>query len=173
MLLKFNIYDLFFLSFIQLVLSTMLVLSPARGIGARYRWPGRGVRVRARRERDRVERGEGQLFHEAPGLRELGVRLAGKAGDEVRREMEARVQTHRACRERSVALRHDAAAHPLEDAERARLPRQLQTRDDGARVGGEIDEGLAGLHGLERGEPDPARRRVVFEPRQERSEEHT
>ena len=40
MLLKFNIYDLFFLSFIQLVLSTMLVLSPARGIGARYRWTG-------------------------------------------------------------------------------------------------------------------------------------
>jgi len=40
MLLKFNIYDLFFLSFVQLVLSTMLVLSPARTIGARFRWTG-------------------------------------------------------------------------------------------------------------------------------------
>jgi cellulose synthase/poly-beta-1,6-N-acetylglucosamine synthase-like glycosyltransferase len=40
MFLKFNIYDLFFLSFVQLVLSTMLVLSPARTIGARFRWTG-------------------------------------------------------------------------------------------------------------------------------------
>ncbi|HEX2745510.1 MAG TPA: glycosyltransferase [Streptosporangiaceae bacterium] len=40
MLLKFNIYDLFFLSFVQLVLSTILVLSPARTIGARFRWTG-------------------------------------------------------------------------------------------------------------------------------------
>jgi len=40
MLLKFNIYDLFFLSFVQLVLSTILVLSPARGMGARFRWTG-------------------------------------------------------------------------------------------------------------------------------------
>jgi cellulose synthase/poly-beta-1,6-N-acetylglucosamine synthase-like glycosyltransferase len=40
MLLKFNIYDLFFLSFVQLVLSTMLVLSPARGVGTRFRWTG-------------------------------------------------------------------------------------------------------------------------------------
>src|ERR1700689_4417749 len=40
MFLKFNIYDLFFLSFIQLVLSTILVLSPARTIGARFRWTG-------------------------------------------------------------------------------------------------------------------------------------
>jgi cellulose synthase/poly-beta-1,6-N-acetylglucosamine synthase-like glycosyltransferase len=40
MLLKFNIYDLFFLAFVQLVLSTILVLSPARGIGARFRWTG-------------------------------------------------------------------------------------------------------------------------------------
>jgi cellulose synthase/poly-beta-1,6-N-acetylglucosamine synthase-like glycosyltransferase len=39
-LLKFNIYDLFFLSFVQLVLSTLLVLSPARGIGTRFRWTG-------------------------------------------------------------------------------------------------------------------------------------
>ena len=114
-----------------------------------------------------MERGEGQLLHEAPRLPELGVRLAGKAGDEVRREVEARVQTHRARRERAVALRHDAAAHPLEDAERARLQRQMKVRDHGARGGGEIDEGLAGLHGLERGEPDPARGRVVFEPRKE------
>jgi cellulose synthase/poly-beta-1,6-N-acetylglucosamine synthase-like glycosyltransferase len=40
MFLKFNIYDLFFLSFVQLVLSTILVLSPARTIGARFRWTG-------------------------------------------------------------------------------------------------------------------------------------
>ncbi len=40
MLLKFNIYDLFFLSFVQLVLSTVLVLSPARGLGTRFRWTG-------------------------------------------------------------------------------------------------------------------------------------
>jgi len=40
MLLKFNIFDLFFVSFVQLVLSTILVLSPARGIGARFRWTG-------------------------------------------------------------------------------------------------------------------------------------
>ncbi len=40
MLLKFSIFDLFFLSFVQLVLSTMLVLSPARGVGTRFRWTG-------------------------------------------------------------------------------------------------------------------------------------
>ena len=40
MLLKFNIYDLFVLSFIQLILSTVLVLSPARDIGTRLRWTG-------------------------------------------------------------------------------------------------------------------------------------
>ena len=129
--------------------------------------PGRGVGVRARREREHVERGEGQLFHEAQRLVELRVRLAGKAGNEVRREVEARVRTHRARRERAVALRHDAAAHPLEDAERARLQRQMEVRDDDARRRDEIDEGLAGFHGLERGEPDPARGRVVLEPREE------
>ena len=40
MLLKFSIFDLFFLSFVQLVLSTVLVLSPARGVGTRFRWTG-------------------------------------------------------------------------------------------------------------------------------------
>ncbi len=40
MLLKFNIFDLFCLSFVQLVLSTVLVLSPARGVGTRFRWTG-------------------------------------------------------------------------------------------------------------------------------------
>ena len=40
MLLKFNLYDLFFLSFVQLILSTVLVLSPARDIGTRFRWTG-------------------------------------------------------------------------------------------------------------------------------------
>ena len=40
MLLKFSLYDLFYLSFVQLMLSTVLVLSPARGIGTRFRWTG-------------------------------------------------------------------------------------------------------------------------------------
>jgi cellulose synthase/poly-beta-1,6-N-acetylglucosamine synthase-like glycosyltransferase len=40
MFLKFNLFDLFYLSFIQLVLSTVLVLSPARAIGTRFRWTG-------------------------------------------------------------------------------------------------------------------------------------
>ena len=34
------LYDLLFLSFVQLILSTVLVLSPARGIGSRFRWTG-------------------------------------------------------------------------------------------------------------------------------------
>jgi hypothetical protein len=38
MLLKFNLYDLFVLSFVQLIVSTVLVLSPAREIGTRFRW---------------------------------------------------------------------------------------------------------------------------------------
>ena len=40
MLLKLNLYDLFVLSFVQLMLSTVLVLSPARDIGTRLRWTG-------------------------------------------------------------------------------------------------------------------------------------
>ena len=40
MLLKFNFYNLFVLSFVQLVVSTVLVLSPAREIGTRFRWTG-------------------------------------------------------------------------------------------------------------------------------------
>lgn len=36
----FNLYDLFVLCFVQLVLSTVLVLSPARVVGTRYRWTG-------------------------------------------------------------------------------------------------------------------------------------
>ena len=43
MLLKFNLFDLFYLSFIQLILSTVLVLSPARGVGTRFRWTGSRV----------------------------------------------------------------------------------------------------------------------------------
>jgi hypothetical protein len=42
-LLKFNLFDLFYLSFIQLMLSTVLVLSPARGVGTRFRWTGSRV----------------------------------------------------------------------------------------------------------------------------------
>ena len=40
MLLNFDIYDLFVFSFVQLILATVLVLSPAREIGARFRWTG-------------------------------------------------------------------------------------------------------------------------------------
>src|SRR5579859_1552155 len=40
MLLKFNLYDLFVLAFVQLIVSTVLVLSPARDIGNRFRWTG-------------------------------------------------------------------------------------------------------------------------------------
>ena len=40
MLLKFNLYDLFVLSFVQLIVATVLVLSPAREIGTRFRWTG-------------------------------------------------------------------------------------------------------------------------------------
>jgi cellulose synthase/poly-beta-1,6-N-acetylglucosamine synthase-like glycosyltransferase len=36
----FNLYDLFVLCFVQLVLSTLLVLSPARDVGTRYQWTG-------------------------------------------------------------------------------------------------------------------------------------
>ena len=40
MLLNFNLYDLYFLSFVELIVSTVLVLSPAREISARFRWTG-------------------------------------------------------------------------------------------------------------------------------------
>jgi cellulose synthase/poly-beta-1,6-N-acetylglucosamine synthase-like glycosyltransferase len=40
LLLDFNLYALSVLSFVQLIVSTLLVLSPAREIGARYRWTG-------------------------------------------------------------------------------------------------------------------------------------
>lgn len=35
-----SLYDLSFLSFVQLILSTVLMLSPARDIGTRFRWTG-------------------------------------------------------------------------------------------------------------------------------------
>jgi cellulose synthase/poly-beta-1,6-N-acetylglucosamine synthase-like glycosyltransferase len=40
MLLHFNVFDFYYLSFIQLIVSTVLVLSPARSLGTRYRWTG-------------------------------------------------------------------------------------------------------------------------------------
>ena len=40
MLHEFNLYDLFILCFVQLVVSTVLVLSPARDLGTRFRWTG-------------------------------------------------------------------------------------------------------------------------------------
>ncbi len=43
MLREFSLYDLFVLSFVQLVLSTVLVLSPARELGTRFRWTGSKV----------------------------------------------------------------------------------------------------------------------------------
>jgi cellulose synthase/poly-beta-1,6-N-acetylglucosamine synthase-like glycosyltransferase len=39
-LLKFSLYDLYVLSFVQLIVSAVLVLSPAREIGIRFRWTG-------------------------------------------------------------------------------------------------------------------------------------
>ena len=43
MLREFSLYDLFVLCFVQLVVSTVLVLSPARMIGTRFRWTGSRV----------------------------------------------------------------------------------------------------------------------------------
>ena len=40
MLHEFNLYDLFVLCFVQLVVSTVLVLSPARYVGTRFQWTG-------------------------------------------------------------------------------------------------------------------------------------
>jgi cellulose synthase/poly-beta-1,6-N-acetylglucosamine synthase-like glycosyltransferase len=40
---QFNFYDLFILGVVQLVLSTVLVLSPARNLGVRFRWTGSRV----------------------------------------------------------------------------------------------------------------------------------
>ncbi|HLN40871.1 MAG TPA: hypothetical protein VK215_00355, partial [Acidimicrobiales bacterium] len=37
---QFNLYDLFILCFVQLVVATVLVLSPARHFGTRFRWTG-------------------------------------------------------------------------------------------------------------------------------------
>jgi cellulose synthase/poly-beta-1,6-N-acetylglucosamine synthase-like glycosyltransferase len=40
MLLNFSLYDLYVLSFVQLIVSAVLVLSPAREMGIRFRWTG-------------------------------------------------------------------------------------------------------------------------------------
>jgi len=37
---EFNLYDLFVLSFVQLILTTILVLSPLRHVGTRFQWTG-------------------------------------------------------------------------------------------------------------------------------------
>ena len=42
-MLTFNLYDLFVLCFVQLVVSTVLLLSPAREFGTRFRWTGSRV----------------------------------------------------------------------------------------------------------------------------------
>jgi cellulose synthase/poly-beta-1,6-N-acetylglucosamine synthase-like glycosyltransferase len=39
-LLNFSLYDLYVLSFVQLIVTTVLVLSPARHVGTRFRWTG-------------------------------------------------------------------------------------------------------------------------------------
>jgi hypothetical protein len=39
-LLNFNLYDLSILAFVQLVLSTVLLLSPVREMGNRFGWTG-------------------------------------------------------------------------------------------------------------------------------------
>ena len=43
MLHEFRLHDLFILSFVQLVVATVLVLSPARNIDTRFRWTGSRV----------------------------------------------------------------------------------------------------------------------------------
>jgi len=40
---EFNLYDLFLLSFVQLIVATVLVLSPARNLGTRFHWTGSRV----------------------------------------------------------------------------------------------------------------------------------
>ena len=40
MLNSFTLYDLFILSFVQLVVATVLVLSPARSFDTQFRWTG-------------------------------------------------------------------------------------------------------------------------------------
>ncbi len=40
MLLHFSVFDFYYLAFVQLIVSAVLVLSPVRGIGTRYRWTG-------------------------------------------------------------------------------------------------------------------------------------
>ncbi len=40
---EFNLYDLFVLCFVQMVVATVLVLSPARRVGTRFRWTGSRV----------------------------------------------------------------------------------------------------------------------------------
>ena len=37
---NFRLYDLFVIAFVQLVVATVLVLSPARNIDSRFRWTG-------------------------------------------------------------------------------------------------------------------------------------
>ena len=43
MLREFNLYDLFLLSLVQLVISTLLMLSPLREVGTRFHWTGSRV----------------------------------------------------------------------------------------------------------------------------------
>ncbi len=40
MLFHFSVFDFYYLAFVQLIVSGVLVLSPVRGIGTRYRWTG-------------------------------------------------------------------------------------------------------------------------------------
>jgi cellulose synthase/poly-beta-1,6-N-acetylglucosamine synthase-like glycosyltransferase len=40
LLLHFSVFDFYYLAFVQLIVSAVLVLSPVRGIGTRYRWTG-------------------------------------------------------------------------------------------------------------------------------------
>jgi cellulose synthase/poly-beta-1,6-N-acetylglucosamine synthase-like glycosyltransferase len=40
LLLHFSVFDFYYLAFVQLIVSSVLVLSPVRGIGTRYRWTG-------------------------------------------------------------------------------------------------------------------------------------
>jgi len=67
LLLHFSVFDFYYLAFVQLIVSAVLVLSPVRGIGTRYRWTGSritevfvgGLGAVAARPADRDDQGAG------------------------------------------------------------------------------------------------------------------
>ena len=141
-----------------------------RDAGGRARSRG-ASRARARREREDVEGREGELLDEAaasPRTRPPSRRGSRRSG----RWRGGAAGSRSAAREASARKRdgRDSAPHPAEDGVGARLERQVKVGDDDARGRHELDERLARLHRLERGEPDAGRRGVLLQPREERDE---